>query len=102
MVDQVAMLDNVDFYSLQATIPLTLGLCLNNAGGGIAAGIANLDIYTVTCMVGIFSIVFFAGGYFGGKAARAAASRVNINTSYVSLAVGILLVVLGAEQLADW
>ena len=33
MVNQLALLDKVDFNSFRATIPLTLGMCINNLGG---------------------------------------------------------------------
>ena len=99
LMGQMAVLERVDFHSFRATIPLTLGMCLNNAGGGVAAGVANLNLYVVTAMVGVFSLSFFAGGYFGGQTVRAAATSVNIRSSYVNLAVGLLLIGMGVEQL---
>lgn len=67
--------------------------------GGVAAGIANMDIALVSTMVGLFSIGFFAGGLFGGQMVRSSAMRVNLRSSYVSLAAGSLLVMLGVSQL---
>jgi len=97
--NQVALFEKIDFTSVRATVPLTLGLCINNAGGGVAAGIANMDIALVSTMVGLFSIGFFAGGLFGGQMVRSSAMRVNLRSSYVSLAAGSLLVMLGVSQL---
>lgn len=98
--NQMALLDKIDFYNVRATIPLTFGMCINNAGGGVAAGIANMDISLVSGLVGLFSVFFFAGGFSGGKIARSAATRMNnIRTSYISFVAGVLLVALGVAQL---
>jgi len=97
--EQISILDQVDFSSLRATIPLTFGMCINNLGGGVAAGLAQMSVPLVSTFVCTFSLGFFGSGYIGGNFVRSAATRFQLRTSYVNLIAGLILIQLGLSNL---
>jgi len=104
VMDALMALDRLDFSDPRTTIPLTVGLCLNNFGGGVAAGLADMNILYICGVSAITSVLFFHFGLVSGHVTRTIASKAHIRTSHVSLVSGLLLLVLGVLQLVpgEW
>ena len=91
---QLADRDRSRDIDLREAFLLGIALSLNNIGGGISAGLIQLNAFAMASLSVFFNVVCIAGGHLVGS--RLGASRLS---GYAVTLSGILLILVGLWQL---